>query len=115
RHDQGRDGQRFRILPADNRAEQVRAIQDRARALRPTGPPDAADAMGNAPSAAPATTDRELEDLMELEHVAPEEFPDRSGRPPDPVERLQKLADLHDRGALTDAEFAVEKARILSQ
>ena len=32
----------------------------------------------------------------------------------DPLERLQRLADLHDRGALTDAEFAVQKAKILS-
>jgi Short C-terminal domain len=32
----------------------------------------------------------------------------------DPLERLQKLADLHDRGALTDAEFASEKAKILN-
>jgi hypothetical protein len=33
----------------------------------------------------------------------------------DPLERLQKLADLHDRGVLTDAEFAAEKAKILGQ
>jgi hypothetical protein len=31
----------------------------------------------------------------------------------DPVERLRELADLHDHGALTDAEFATEKARII--
>ena len=31
----------------------------------------------------------------------------------DEVERLQKLADLHDRGVLTDAEFA--EAKILSE
>lgn len=31
----------------------------------------------------------------------------------DPIEQLAKLADLHDRGALTDAEFAAEKAKIL--
>ena len=30
----------------------------------------------------------------------------------DPLERLQKLADLHDRGVLTDAEFAAEKAKL---
>jgi len=36
-------------------------------------------------------------------------------RPEDSLERLQKLADLHDRGALTDAEFAAEKAKILDQ
>jgi hypothetical protein len=34
---------------------------------------------------------------------------------PAPVEQLQKLADPHDRGALTDAEFAAEKAKLLSE
>ncbi|MEX0781224.1 MAG: SHOCT domain-containing protein [Dehalococcoidia bacterium] len=32
----------------------------------------------------------------------------------DGASQLSKLADLHDRGKLTDAEFATEKARILS-
>ena len=32
---------------------------------------------------------------------------------PDPMERLGKLADLHDRGVLTDQEFAAQKAKIL--
>ncbi len=31
------------------------------------------------------------------------------------VNSLQKLADLHASGALTDAEFAAEKAKILAQ
>jgi putative oligomerization/nucleic acid binding protein len=39
--------------------------------------------------------------------------------PPSPVDailmRLDKLADLRERGALTDAEFAAEKARILER
>ena len=35
-------------------------------------------------------------------------------RRPDPVEQLTRLAALHDRGVLTDAEFASEKARILA-
>jgi hypothetical protein len=30
------------------------------------------------------------------------------------VEELQKLAQLHDAGALTDDEFAAEKAKILA-
>jgi hypothetical protein len=30
------------------------------------------------------------------------------------VEQLQQLADLHASGALTDAEFAAEKAKILA-
>jgi hypothetical protein len=32
----------------------------------------------------------------------------------DSLDRLQTLADLHDRGALTDAEFAAAKAKILA-
>jgi Short C-terminal domain len=32
---------------------------------------------------------------------------------PDPLDRLQKLADLHESGALTDEEFAAEKAKLL--
>lgn len=33
----------------------------------------------------------------------------------DRLDRLSKLGDLHDRGVLTDAEFADEKARLLEQ
>jgi hypothetical protein len=39
-----------------------------------------------------------------------------SPAPPEPlgaIDQLQKLADLHDRGALTDVEFAAEKAKLL--
>jgi hypothetical protein len=38
-----------------------------------------------------------------------------AAKPGDRLERLQELADLHDRGVLTDAEFSAEKARILDQ
>jgi hypothetical protein len=31
----------------------------------------------------------------------------------DPTEQLTKLADLHDRGVLSDEEFASQKAKIL--
>jgi hypothetical protein len=34
--------------------------------------------------------------------------------PDDSAQRLQVLADLHDRGALSDAEFQAEKTRALS-
>jgi Short C-terminal domain len=33
----------------------------------------------------------------------------------DPTEKLSKLADLHERGVLTDDEFATQKAKILSE
>lgn len=32
----------------------------------------------------------------------------------DPIERLTELASLHERGVLTDEEFAVQKSRILN-
>jgi hypothetical protein len=32
---------------------------------------------------------------------------------PDPIAQLKELAALHDQGALTDAEFAAQKARLL--
>jgi hypothetical protein len=35
--------------------------------------------------------------------------------PSDPLDRLQKLGELHDRGVLTDAEFAAEKAKVLKE
>ena len=33
--------------------------------------------------------------------------------PPESAAQLQTLADMHDRGTLTDEEFAAEKARVL--
>jgi Short C-terminal domain len=33
--------------------------------------------------------------------------------PADPIEQLEKLAGLHQRGVLTDEEFAAEKAKLL--
>jgi hypothetical protein len=33
----------------------------------------------------------------------------------DPIERLKELGALHEQGVLTDEEFAVQKAKILSQ
>jgi hypothetical protein len=35
--------------------------------------------------------------------------------PADPIERLKSLADLKDRGVLTDEEFAAQKAKILAE
>jgi Short C-terminal domain len=33
---------------------------------------------------------------------------------PDPLDRLKKLAELHDSGVITDEEFATQKARLLN-
>jgi hypothetical protein len=32
-----------------------------------------------------------------------------------PIQQLERLADLRDRGVLTDAEFATEKAKIIQE
>ncbi len=34
--------------------------------------------------------------------------------PPDPTEQLTKMAALHERGVLTDQEFAAQKAKLLA-
>jgi hypothetical protein len=43
--------------------------------------------------------------------------PDQNAAPAqpaaDPIAELKQLAELHDQGVLTDAEFATQKARVL--
>jgi hypothetical protein len=68
----------------------------------------------HAPPGAPLV-DPELQELERLQAQEASDGRGASGTSPDPLERLQTLADLHDRGALTDAEFASEKAKILSE
>jgi hypothetical protein len=64
--------------------------------------------------------DPELAELLAMEAAEAARAPrepaaDAQAAAADPVKRLQALADLHDRGALTDAEFALAKSRILSE
>ena len=40
--------------------------------------------------------------------------PPRSAAAGDPIAQLERLAELHQRGALTDAEFAAAKAKLLN-
>lgn len=54
--------------------------------------------------------DTSLEDMVALMAQAGANAP-----APGPEERLGKLADLHDRGVLTDEQFAAQKAKILSE
>jgi hypothetical protein len=59
--------------------------------------------------------DPDLAMLRELEHA---EAQAATPAPPDPaqarLDRLTQIADLRDRGVLSDDEFAAEKAKILS-
>jgi len=45
---------------------------------------------------------------------AQEESAGEPAAAPDPMAQLKELADLHDRGALTDEEFASQKAKLLA-
>jgi hypothetical protein len=45
--------------------------------------------------------------------AAPAPAPEPAAAAPDPVEQLTQLAALKDSGALTEAEFEAEKAKIL--
>jgi hypothetical protein len=53
-----------------------------------------------------------LQALRSGRSATPSQPPAAAG---DPAERLAKLADLHDRGVLTDVELAAAKAKILEQ
>jgi Short C-terminal domain len=46
--------------------------------------------------------------------AAPAPPPAPAAAAPDPIEQLTKLAALRDSGALTDAEFEAEKAKVLA-
>lgn len=55
-------------------------------------------------------------DISEMMQMAQANFQAASPPPSqDPVDRLAKLADLHERGALTDEEFAEQKRKILGE
>ncbi len=66
-----------------------------------------------------AALDPELQELMDLEEAERQTGAVRadqsSGGSQARLDRLQQLAYLHDQGILTDAEVAVEKARILHE
>jgi Short C-terminal domain len=93
------------------------------RAARPAvgfdGPPKGGGDRGSVGStAATATTDPELAALLELEQAesGPRSSPAvPAGGSQARLDRLQQLADLHERGVLSDDEFAAEKAKILNE
>jgi hypothetical protein len=47
------------------------------------------------------------------QYAAPPQAPPAAAPPVDVATQLEKLGDLKERGLLTDAEFAAEKAKIL--
>ena len=47
------------------------------------------------------------------EPAAPQQAPPQQAAA-DPMAQLKELADLHDRGALTDEEFSAQKAKLLA-
>lgn len=85
------------------------------------GEPDARTAGGPTAQADLGSGDDLKAQLLQMAAQNPGSVIDlRSSQPQaeqasDPVDRLAKLADLHDRGALTDEEFTAEKAKILGE
>ena len=58
--------------------------------------------------------ERQVRDVARQEQDFREYVQDVAGDGSTPADQLAKLADLKERGVLTDAEFAAEKAKILS-
>jgi predicted cobalt transporter CbtA len=48
------------------------------------------------------------------QYAQPAPAPAPAAAAPDPIEQLQKLAELKNQGILTDAEFEAQKAKILA-
>jgi Short C-terminal domain len=72
----------------------------------------AAIVSGTATAVSNRVSRRQAQRWSEQEALAgPPAAPDRGG--PSRVEQLTELAELRDRGALTDEEFAAEKAKLL--
>jgi len=92
-----------------------------ARRVAGGGDPAAASALGDMMRA--AVSDREgFKKLMREQGPAAfgvtgnmqgSSLTDAARPAADPLDRLSKLADLHDRGVLTDAEFETEKKKLL--
>ena len=61
----------------------------------------------------PRKPGRQYEDQPTQEQVPPAPPPPAPTTGTSDVEQLEQLAQLHDAGALTDDEFAAEKAKIL--
>jgi hypothetical protein len=59
--------------------------------------------------------DAELEQLPELEVAERAASSALSADSQGRLDRLQQLADLRDRGVLSDSEFAAEKAKIMAE
>jgi hypothetical protein len=62
-----------------------------------------------------ADRDQAYEQDMAERRQYPQAAPDAAAAPqPDMIEQLKQLADLRDKGILTDEEFNTQKARILA-
>jgi Short C-terminal domain len=55
----------------------------------------------------------ELQQQQQYQQAPPAAAPAPGGMDDDAMARLQKLAELHTQGVLTDAEFEVQKQKIL--
>jgi hypothetical protein len=62
----------------------------------------------------PVMVPREVSNGWFQEQMAASAPPAAAPPRPDITEQLSKLADLRDRGVLTEAEFAAEKAKLLA-
>jgi hypothetical protein len=73
------------------------------------------DISGVLPAIQEAIASGNLGDLARIKAELRQQAHADGGSSSDPVESLEKLADLHASGVLTDAEFATAKAKLLSE
>lgn len=86
-------------------AESARAFREQSEGLR--------EATEKLASLARARTSGDQAEVERLKGELQQRAAGPAGPDPDRLERLERLAALHDRGVLSDAEFAAEKAKLL--
>jgi hypothetical protein len=62
-----------------------------------------------------ADQEARLQDLESQPYAEPAAPPEAAAPAKDPMEQLKELAALHEQGVLTDAEFEIQKTKILQQ
>jgi Short C-terminal domain len=70
------------------------------------------DISGALPAIQQALASGDLAEIARIKSEIRQQTPPEGA---DPAERLQKLAELHTRGVLTDDEFAAAKAKLLNE
>lgn len=91
------------------------AVTPETGGVAPTPSPDSPGSMPEQEPSGPATSSEPSGPATRPTPATPASAAPAAGSPDDILGAIEKLADLHSRGILTDAEFAAKKAELLGR